>query len=173
MNNENHASANASSEEVQFTPTEVGDLSTIAPDAPEGGWVAAFRIKKKGATKPEKGAHPMLTIEALMQSADDAEHECFLPALGNRGILDWITFYPKGHANAAMATKRLHAFCKALNIEIPRVAKLNSWDDLAEFTDAIESVQARVWTYHEKDKRTGEIQTRLAYAEPKKKSALF
>jgi len=84
-------------------------------------------------------------------------------------VAEFLTFFPIGHNAQKMSTIRLHALCAALKIEVPRLTRIESEEDLQPFCAAIEENQAPVWTEHEKDKKTGEVRTKLLFTEPRAK----
>lgn len=148
--------------EVAFTPVEVGDMSEIPPDAPEGAWVASFKVEKK-ATKPEKGGYPMLQITAILEEALTEGNE---NSIGQK-VSDWLVFFPASHSAAKMTAIRRKAIADALKIDLPRATNVRTWDDIQQFIDDIIATKAQVWTKHETDKESGEVRTKLMFTAPK------
>lgn len=150
------------SEEVQFTPVETGDMSNIPPDAPVGEWTASFSVKKK-ATKPEKGAYPMLEITATLEQALTEGNEGSVGAK----IREYLVFFPRTSPNFKMTGRRLKSMTERLGIPLPQTQTIQSWGDIEDFIRDIESTKGVVWTYHQVDKETREIRTQLAFDPPR------
>ena len=148
------------SQELDFTPVETGDMSTIPPDAPPGQWVAGFKCTIR---RTNKDGFPMVVIEAYLQEALTEGNEY---AIGSK-VADFLTFFPVGHRGFKMGVRRLHDWCGALKIAVPTLTRITTASDLQPLVDAIEENRAVIWTEHEKDKTTGEIRTKIAFAPPK------
>ncbi len=145
--------------QVEFTPVDVGDMSDIPPDLPAGAWVAQCSVKKH-TTKD--GGYPCLildwkTTEALTEANEDH--------VGGK-TSEFLTFFPAGHKGYRMGCLRLKGLCEALEIEVPAISRLESWDDLADFIGELEGRKATIYTSVEERKDTGEKRTVVRYTAP-------
>jgi hypothetical protein len=143
---------------VEFTPIETGDMSKIPPAAPAGAWVAVAKVKQ-AATKDAN--LPMLIIEwKLVESKDGHEDDV------GKSVADFLVFRPATDPNVRMSREQLKRMCEALDIEVPSVTRIESWDDLSDFIEALEGLKANVWTVQKKNAKTGEIQVSIQYTAP-------
>ncbi len=151
--------ANANGSVVQFAPVNTGDMKDIPPDLPAGTWEATCSVKKLATSKDK---FPMLclewkTTEALTDGNEDS--------VGQRAS-DFIVFWPSNHKASRMSKVRLKSMCEALDIEVPSTTKISSWDDVAEFTDALEGLKATIYTIVDTRKDTGEQVSKVLYKAP-------
>lgn len=146
--------------ELQFTRVETGDMSEIPPDAPEGQWVAAFKVKLAATSKDK---YPMLIVDAKLEEALTEGNEGHV---GSK-VSEFIVFFPATHNAAKMSRLRLRDFCAGLKIDLPRITSIERASDLDDFIGEIESNRAVVWTKHESDKTTGETRTKLLFTAPR------
>lgn len=150
--------------ENDFTAVDCGDLNEIPPDLPEGQWSAICRVKK---SKTSKDGYPMLVLEWQTEAvADDKEeNEAFV---GMRSS-DFVVFFPGTHKAAKMSRARMKGMCEALKIEMPTAKSIKSWDDVADFVNALEGLHGVVYTTVEVRKDNGEKATKIHYAPPGRK----
>lgn len=146
--------------EMQFTRVETGDMSEIPPDAPEGQWVASFKVK---VAQTQKDKYPMLIVDAKL---DEALTEGNENHVGSK-VSEFLVFFPATHNAAKMSKLRLRDFCEGLKIDVPRLTAIEKASDFDEFIDAIESNRGVVYTKHETDKTTGEVRTKLLFKAPR------
>lgn len=146
--------------ELQFTRVETGDMSQIPADAPEGHWVASFRVKVAATSKDK---YPMLIVDARLEEALTEGNENHVGAK----VSEFLVFFPSNHNAVKMSRLRLKAFCEALKIELPRVTAIEKASDFDDFIRDIEANKAQVWTKHETDKVTGEIRTKVEFKAPR------
>jgi hypothetical protein len=146
--------------ELQFTRVETGDMSEIPPDAPEGQWVASFKVKVASTSKDK---FPMLIVDAKLDEALTEGNENFV---GSK-VSEFLVFFPQTHNASKMSRIRLKAFCEGLKIDAPRLTAIEKASDFDAFINDIESNRGVVWTKHEKDKETGEIRTKLLFTAPR------
>jgi len=146
--------------EIQFTRVETGDMSEIPPDAPEGQWVASFKVKVAATSKDK---YPMLIVDAKLDEALTDGNEGHVGAK----VSEFIVFFPQTHNAAKMSRLRLRDFCAGLKIDAPRITSIEKASDLDSFINDIESNRAVVWTKHESDKQTGEVRTKLLFTAPR------
>lgn len=149
------------SNEVHFTPVETGDLSDIPPDAPEGEWTATCELKKASTSKD---GYPMLILnwkldEALTEGNEDSA--------GNCRASDFLVFFPANHAGSKMSKQKLKEICENLQIEVPNTTSIKDWEDIGDFTAALDGAKTRVWTKHKTDKSSGEVRTNVLYVAPR------
>lgn len=144
---------------VQFQSVNTGDLSDIPPDLPAGEWQATCAVKKLATSKDK---YPMLALEWKTTEANTDGNE---EAVGGR-VTDFIVFYPANHRASRMGKLRLKEVCEALDIEIPTIKAVKSWDDLADLIDALEGTSAVIYTTVEADKTTGEQRSKIRYSAP-------
>jgi hypothetical protein len=142
---------------VQFTPVETGDMSEIPPDAPAGEWEAVCRVRQ---AKTSKDSFPMLILEWKLTEALTDGNEDHVGAK----VTDFLVFFPGTHAASKMSKIRLKKMCEALSIELPSVAAIKSWDDIADFVKELEGLKAKIYTSVGERKDTGEMVTSVFYA---------
>ncbi len=145
--------------QVEFTPVTTGDMGEIPPDLPAGTWQATCSVKK---AKTNKDSFPMLilewkTTEALTEGNEDH--------VGGKAA-DFLTFFPGSHRASRMSKLRLKGMCAALNIDVPSATQLKTWNDVADFIEALDGLQAVIYTSVEERKDTGEQTTKIRYTAP-------
>ncbi len=153
------ANANSNGGTVQFTPVSTGDMQEIPPDLPAGKWLATCSPKK---AKTSKDGYPMLILEWKTEEALTDGNEDYAGAKA----ADFVVFFPQSAPASRMSKIRLKAMCTALGIDVPSATKIDSWDDLADFVDALTGLKAEVYTTVEERKDTGEQVTKISYKEP-------
>lgn len=147
------------SKTVDFTPVDCGDMTEIPPDAPAGGWDALCSVKKH---KTAKDGFPMLILEWRLEKAHEDENENHVGAR----VTDFVTFFPSNHNACRMSRVRLKSLCEALKIDPPATSKVSSWDDIADFIDALDGCRAPIYTTVAPRKDTGELATSVRYTSP-------
>ena len=146
--------------EIQFTRVETGNMSEIPPDAPEGQWVASFKVK---VAKTQKDGYPMLIVDAHLEEALTEGNENHV---GSK-VSEFLVFFPNTHNAVKMSRLRLRDFCAALKISLPAITAIEKASDFDDFIRDVESNKACVWTKHESDKQTGEVRTKLLFTAPR------
>jgi hypothetical protein len=146
------ARAQAAQHEQTPVDDDSYDVSEIPPEAPEGKWLATQKAELRKSSK----GYPMILINWKL---DDALTEGNEEAAGGR-IADYLTWLPKDSGGYRLSLQRIQALCMHLQI-----ATKGSRQELC---DAInEAGQSEIWTLHRTDKTTGEVQTQVAYREPR------
>jgi hypothetical protein len=134
-------------------------MSEIPPDLPAGTWEAACNVKK---SKTSKDSYPMLVLEWRTTEALTDGNEDYV---GGR-VSDFVVFFPNTHKASRMSKIRLKKMCEALDIEIPSITKITSWDDLSGFINCLEGLKATIYTTVEERKDTGELVAKVRYDAP-------
>jgi hypothetical protein len=147
--------------EIQFTPVEVGDMSEIPPDAPEGQWVtsqkAKFRLSNAGS--------PMLVIDFQLDEALTEGNEEF--AGKRKKVTKFLVIRGANDPYVKMFRQDLADICEGLKISVPRFATLSSSADFDEFIAEVESTKGVFWTRSKQDKKTGEVRTEITARAPR------
>ena len=148
-------------QELQFSPVEMGDLSEIPPDAPDGDWVASCNIK---ISKTQKDELPMFILEyKLEECLTEANAEWQLPTR----VSKFLVFRGKTDQYVKMFRADLAAICAGHGIPVPNIPQIKSTADLQPLADALMANRLVVRTKLGKaDKQTGEKRTEIGY--PKK-----
>lgn len=145
--------------ELQFTPVETGDMSEIPPDAPAGQWVFQPTVK----FKPTAAGAPMLIfdfkcVEALTEGNENAVGSKVTKFLVIRGAND---------PHVRMFRNDLADLCELAKIPVPKIPRVETGHEFDEFIAEYESQKCVGFTYHKKDKQTGEIRTEVTSRAPK------
>jgi len=136
---------------VEQSRSDDFDVSEIPPEAPEGGWLAT----PTAVYKSSKNGDPMISIRWKLDQADEEENA----EAEGRSVFDHLVLPAKTASWYRMAAGRLQSLCHA--IDLPTKANMRA------MVDAINKAgQVHIFTVHETNKDTGEIQTRVAYKEP-------
>ena len=153
------ASANGQ-KQMEFTPVNY-DGGEVPPEAPAGEWQAVCEVKK---SKTQKDRFPKLKLNWKLQDTEEEEHKTFLGS----SVTDFLVFFPVGHKAAGMAKRRLKKLCEALDIDMSTLptGKASSWDDFAEFIEALDKQVATIWTVVKTDEESGESRTNVVYSRP-------
>ena len=151
-----------SQQELQFSPVEMGNLSEIPPDAPEGEWVASCSVKISQTSKEPK--LPMFIIEyKLEECLTEANAEWQLPTR----VSKFLVFRGKTDQYVKMFRQDLAAICEGHGIPVPAIPQIKSAADLQPLADELMANRLVVRTKLGKpDKQTGEKRTEIFY--PKK-----
>lgn len=149
-------------QELQFSPVEMGDLSEIPPDAPDGDWVASVNVKIGQTSKEPK--LPMFYIEYKLEECLTPENEGFqLPTRTTK----FLVFRGKTDPYVKMFRQDLKTICDGHGIPVPNIPAIKSSADLQPFADELMANRLVVRTKLGKpDKQTGERRTEIFY--PKK-----
>lgn len=143
---------------VEFTSVDCGNMNEDVPDAPPGGWTGLCSVKK---AKTQKDGYPMLILEWRLTEAEEDDNASFV---GGK-VTDFVTFFPKAHQATRMARTKLKQLCEGLQIEVPTCPKVETWDDLSDFIDALDGTKGRIWTKVAPDK-SGKVRTSIHYTAP-------
>lgn len=149
-------------QQVQFTPVDTGDMSDIPPDLPAGSWDAVCKVTRAATSKDK---YPMLKLEWKTTESHTDGNEDFV---GKR-CYDNVIFPERTRAGYFRAqARRLKQLCDLLGLEVPSTASLKkgSWSDLDDFIAELDGATARIHTYIEVDKESGENRTQVRYTEP-------
>lgn len=144
---------------VDFNAVDIGNCSELPPDAPAGGWTGLCSVKKG---KTAKDGYPMLILEWKLMESEDTENQF---AVGSK-IADFVTFFPRTHKAVRMSRMKLKALCDGLGVSVPTATKIESWDDISDFIDALDGMRTRIWTTVAPDRATGQPRTSLHYTVP-------
>lgn len=148
-------------QELQFSPVELGNLSEIPPDAPDGEWVASCQVK---VSATQKDNSPMLILEYKLEESLTEGNEGFqLPARVSR----FLVIRGANHQYVKMFRQDLKAICEGHGIPIPNLTSIRSASDFDPFIADLTANRLVVRTKLGKpDKQTGEKRTEIGY--PKK-----
>lgn len=148
-------------QELQFSPVELGNLSEIPPDAPDGEWVASCQVKVAATAKDSS---PMLILEYKLEESLTEGNEGFqLPARVSR----FLVIRGASHQYVKMFRQDLAAICAGHGIPVPNLSTIRSASDFDPFIQDLTANRLVVKTKLGKpDKKTGEVRTEIGY--PKK-----
>lgn len=148
-----------SQQELQFTPVEVGNMSEIPPDAPDGEYVASLKATLRASSKGD----PMFVLEYKLEESLTEGNESFqLPAR----VTKFLVIRGADHQYVKMYRQDLAAICAGHGIPVPKFTRIAGADDVAEFINDLTANRVVVRTKNVKDKTTGEVRTNIVY--PKK-----
>src|SRR5882762_7902706 len=147
------------SNEIQFTPIELGDQSEIPPDAPEGQWVTSQRVKFQLS---QKGS-PMLVIDFKLEEALTEGNEF---AVGSK-VTKFLVIRGASDQYVKMYRQDLADLCEGLKIQVPRFTSAKSSADFSDFINEVEGVKGTPWTKHKTDKVTSEVRTEISFRAPR------
>jgi hypothetical protein len=151
-----------SEETVNFTPVSY-DIDKLPPEAPDGHWDFRIKAAKIRATKPEKGAYPMIELVVMLDTAHDAENK---PFEGSE-LREWLVFFPEDHKAARQGKQKMQRWVDACRIErevIPKAIRTPA--DLQPLVQALEDSTLEGWTVQRKDKQNGELRATMQLTEP-------
>ena len=149
---------------IEMAPVVTGDMGDIPPDLPEGEWDGTIEVVKAG---PNSKGNAMLTLKFTpLQAYGDTDSE----AVG-RSTVDWYVFYPANHEQSKNSKRKIKALCEAAKIDLPDTSSLEegNFSSLVPFAEALEANQIHFFTSVQKDKNSGEAQTRIHFSKPGKK----
>jgi hypothetical protein len=147
------------SNEIQFSPIEVGNMSEIPPDAPVGQWVTSQRVKVRVSAKGD----PMLVIDFKLEEALTEGNES---SVGSK-VTQFLVIRGANHQYVKMYRQQLNDLCEGLKIQVPRFTTLQNASDFDEFIAEVEGVKGTPWTTHKTDKATGEVRTEISFRAPR------
>lgn len=145
--------------ELQFSPVEVGDMSEIPPDAPEGQWVTSQKV----TVRKSAAGDPMLVIDFKLEEALTEGNEEFV---GSK-VTKFLVVRGANHQYVKMYRQDLADLCAGLKIDVPRFTTLRSASDFDEFIAEVEGNRGVAFTKHKKDKTTGEVRTEITFRAPR------
>lgn len=139
---------------MEHSKVDIGDMSDIPPDAPDGEWQAVCSVKERDNKDGFKMLIITWTLEEDRGGGDNAAFE------GSR-VTDFLVFYPASHANSRMTKIRFRAMREALDLP-----NMTSLDDLPEFVNELEGKKAIIWTKVNVQK-DGQKRTNVFYTAPR------
>lgn len=146
--------------ELQFSPVEVGDMSEIPPDAPEGQWITSQKVTVRSTQKDNL---PMLVIDFKLEEALTDGNEAFV---GSK-VTKFLVVRGAADPYVKMFRQDLADLCSGLKIEVPRFTTLRSASDFDEFIAEVEGNRGVAYTKHKADKKTGEVRTEITFRAPR------
>ena len=152
---------------MQFKPVSY-DVHEIAPDAPEGEWVASIPRGQIKIQPTKEDKYPMLIIPLRLDKySGENEGEQYEKALGTVLSL-MIVFFGNEKAKAArMGKLRLRQLCEAADVDLDAVpTEIRSEEDFAELVTSLEGKKFTVWTKHNVRKDTQETVVDVVLQKP-------
>lgn len=150
---------------ADFTPVPDYDGTDVPPEAEEGEYTAVCKVKK-GATKPEKGKWPMLTLTWKLTDAANPKNRKFKNALIN----DYLIFAGKNANGYRMFQQKLRQLCEHFGFnpaEVLPMKGVKTWADAEAIIEALEGFEGTVFVFKQKDKESGDERAQISYRAPK------
>lgn len=145
------------------------DVNEIAPDAPEGEWLATIPRGKIKIQPTKEDKYPMMIVPLrLDEYKGDEEGEEFEKALGAE-LAVMIVFFGNEKARAARMSKlRLRQLCEATDVDLDIIPKtISSEADFADLVAALEGKKLPIWTKHTVRRDTDETVVDVRFQDPK------
>ena len=151
---------------MEFAPVDF-DIDNIALDAPEGAWTAIIPRGKIVVRPTNEERFPMMIVPIRLEKTEE-DGEIYEKALGVE-LRVMIVFFPDTKAQAARMSKtRLRQLCEATEIDTDKIPKSlrKPLEDLQPLIAELEGKRLPVWTWHGKNKKSGETEVNVSFRPP-------